>query len=50
MDSMDETLGELEGYVSYFEDVPAEWLRPGASRFTRITERLQRLKESLANR
>jgi hypothetical protein len=50
MNSMDETLGELEGYVSYFEDVPAEWLRPGSSRFTRITERLQRLKESLGDR
>jgi hypothetical protein len=47
MDTMDETLDELEGYVSYFEDVPAEWLKPGASRFTRIAERLQRLKESL---
>ncbi len=47
MDSMDETLDELEGYVSYFEDVPAEWLKPGEARFTRITERLRRLKESL---
>lgn len=47
MDSMDETLGELEGYVSYFEDVPMEWLGPEKSRITRIAERLQRLKESL---
>ncbi len=47
MDTMDETLDELEGYVAYFEDVPAEWLKPGQSRFARITERLQRLKESL---
>ena len=47
MDSVDETLDELEGYVSYFEDVPAEWIRKGESRFTRIAERLQRLKESL---
>ncbi len=47
MDPMDETLDELEGYVSYFEDVPVEWLKPGQSRFARITERLQKLKESL---
>jgi hypothetical protein len=47
MDSMDETLDELEGYVSYFEDVPGEWIQPDASRFARLTERLQRLKESL---
>jgi hypothetical protein len=47
MESMDETLDELEGYVSYFEDVPAEWLKPGEARFTGITERLRRLKESL---
>jgi hypothetical protein len=47
MDRMDETLDELEGYVSYFEDVPAEWIKPGKSRINRITERLQRLKESL---
>jgi hypothetical protein len=47
MNAMDEALDELEGYVSYFEDVPAEWLRPGQSRFARIAERLQRLKESL---
>ena len=44
---MDETLDELEGYVAYFEDVPAEWLRPGEARLTRIAERLRRLKESL---
>jgi hypothetical protein len=48
MDSMDETLDELEGYVSYFEDVPREWIRPGESRFTRITQRLQQLRESLS--
>ncbi len=47
MDAMDETLDELEGYVSYFEDVPAEWLKPEEARFTRITERLRRLRESL---
>jgi len=47
MESMNETLDELEGYVSYFEDVPAAWIKPGAPRLTRITERLQRLKESL---
>ena len=29
MGPMDETLDEMEGYVSYFEDVPVEWLRPG---------------------
>ncbi len=47
MDNVDQTLDELEGYVSYFEDVPAEWIRPREARFTRITERLRRLKESL---
>ncbi len=47
MNAMDEALNELEGYVSYFEDVPADWIRPGKSRINRITERLQRLKESL---
>lgn len=47
MDAMDETLDELEGYVSYFEDVPAEWLEPGRARFAGITERLRHLKESL---
>jgi hypothetical protein len=45
---MDETLEEMEGYVSYFEDIPVEWLKPGESRFTWIVERLQRLKESLS--
>jgi hypothetical protein len=48
MDSMDETLEEMEGYISYFEDVPEEWLKPGEARFMRITERLRRLKESLS--
>ncbi|MGA9139837.1 MAG: hypothetical protein WBZ29_06410 [Methanocella sp.] len=47
MDSIDGTLEEIEGYVSYFEDLPAEWLKPGLSRFARIAERLQRLRESL---
>jgi hypothetical protein len=49
MESMDETLDELEGYVSYFEDVPGEWIEKKESRFARIAERLQRLKESLNN-
>ncbi len=47
MDTMDEALDELEGYVSYFEDVPAEWIRPGEARFAQIAERLRRLRESL---
>lgn len=47
MDSLDGTLDELEGYVSYFEDIPAEWLKPGQARFARIAERLRRLRESL---
>jgi hypothetical protein len=47
MDPIDETLDELEGYVSYFEDVPAEWIKPGEARFVGITERLRHLKETL---
>lgn len=47
MDPMDATLEELEGYVSYFEDAPREWLRPGEARLARIVGRLQKLKESL---
>ena len=47
MDSIEGTLEEMEGYVSYFEDLPAEWLKPGQARFARIAERLQRLRESL---
>lgn len=47
MESMDKTLEEMEGYVSYFEDVPEEWLRSRKARLARIAERFQRLKESL---
>ena len=47
MDPVDETLEKLEGYVSYFEDAPPEWLRPGEARLARVAERVQKLKESL---
>ena len=47
MDSIEGTLEEMEGDVSYFEDLPAEWLEPGQAKFERIAERLRRLRESL---
>lgn len=45
--SMEGALDELESYVSYLEDLPRDRLKPAEARLARISERLQRLKESL---
>jgi hypothetical protein len=47
MDPVEGTLDELEGYVSYFEDLPVESVRPAKARLAYITDRLQKLRESL---
>jgi DNA-binding PadR family transcriptional regulator len=45
--SMESSLDELDSYVSYLEDLPRERLKPAEARLAHISERLQRLKESL---
>jgi DNA-binding PadR family transcriptional regulator len=45
--SPDGALEELDSYVSYLEDLPKERLRQSEARLANITERLQRLRESL---
>lgn len=41
------TLSELESYISYLEDMPKEKLAQYETRVARLSERLQKLKESL---
>ena len=41
------SISELESYISYLEDLPREKLSQYEGRLSRISDRLQRLKESL---
>jgi DNA-binding PadR family transcriptional regulator len=45
--SVEGALEELDSYVSYLEDLPKEKLKQNEARLAHITDRLQRLKESL---
>ena len=45
--SIEDTLGEMDGYVSYLEDMPDEKLKACQDKIGRLNERLSDLKASL---
>jgi hypothetical protein len=47
--SVEETLIEIDGYLSYLEDLPKERLAPYAGKVDRLVEHLDKVRSSLKN-
>ena len=47
--TIEDTLGEMDGYVSYLEDLPEDRLKACQDKIGRLNERLSDLKASLNN-